>query len=166
MKRHGRFRAFLVTLFCFAAVMVSPAHAAWLWDQNEDKIDDRIAAVEVAGPAAAHVGGVLSGKLRFALMNVSAPFQYGVYVQFDRQPTDQDVSDLAALGVATQVRYGSIPYVRSTITATGAVNRIMWSNREAHCPGFGSSHRGTARRPARWTRGPDEDLAACIAYQV
>jgi hypothetical protein len=121
MKRHGRFRAFLLTLFCLAAATVSSAHAAWLWDQNADKIDDRIAAVEANGPVAAHLGGVLSGRLRFALMNASAPFEYGVYIGFDRPVTDQDVADLATIGVTTLVRYRSIPYVRAQITAAKAL---------------------------------------------
>src|SRR5439155_24739117 len=51
------------------------AQAAWLWDQNHDEIDDRMQAVESQGLATAHVGNVLSGRLRFAVLNTAASYQ-------------------------------------------------------------------------------------------
>jgi hypothetical protein len=99
-----------------AISIASPSHATWLWDQNGDRIDDRIAAVETAGPAAAHVDGILSGRLRFALLQTTAPFVYGVYVGFDHHPTDADADALAGLGAPVQVRYRSIDYIRTQVT--------------------------------------------------
>lgn len=104
----------LTALLALAGVM--PAHASWMWDLDGNKIDDRMQQVEQSGPAAAHVGGVLTGRLRFALMNAGAPFRYGVYIGYDRRPTDTDAAALQALGVPVQVRYRSIDYIRSEIT--------------------------------------------------
>lgn len=113
-------KVLVLTLLTLAA-SGSAAHAAWLWDANQDKIDDRMATVEAQGLAAAHVGNVLSGKLRFAVMNTAAPFTYGVYVGYDHHPTDADAAALAALGVPVQVRYRSIDYIRSVVTYAQAV---------------------------------------------
>lgn len=88
------------------------SHAAWIWDQNEDRIDDRIVSVEQGGLEAAHVGGVLSGRLRFAVFNTAAPFEYGIYVAYDRIPTAADEAALAALGVPAH-RYRHLPYIRT-----------------------------------------------------
>lgn len=104
----------------YAALAVSPAGAGWLWDQDQDKIDDRIQAVEAQGPVAAHAGNVLSGRLRFALLETTAPYVYGVYVGYDHHPTDADVAALQALGVPVQVRYRYIDYVRSRMTLAQA----------------------------------------------
>jgi subtilisin family serine protease len=102
------------------AGLAPPAHAAWMWDQDADKIDDRMAQVEAGGPLAARVGGLATGRLRFALMNAAAPFEYGVYVGYDHHPTDADANALAALGVPVQVRYRSIDYIRSRVTLAQA----------------------------------------------
>jgi subtilisin family serine protease len=101
---------------CAGLLATGTAHAAWLWDQNQDKIDDRIVAVETQGLAAAHVGNVLTGKLRFAVMNTTAPFRYGVYVGYDHRPTDADAAALEALGAPVQVRYRYIDYIRTVVT--------------------------------------------------
>ena len=104
-----------------AIAAATPAHAAWMWDTNANKLDDRIEQVESLGPLAARVGQLATGKLRFALMNDVAPYRYGVYVGFDHRPTDADAAALAATGAAVQVRYRSIDYIRSEVTLAQAV---------------------------------------------
>jgi subtilisin family serine protease len=104
-----------------AIAAATPAHAAWMWDTNANKLDDRIEQVESLGPLAARVGQLATGKLRFALMNEAAPYRYGVYVGFDHHPTDADAAALAATGAPVQVRYRSIDYVRSEVTLAQAV---------------------------------------------
>ena len=98
------------------ALASTAAHAGWLWDQNQDKIDDRIPPVEAQGLTAAHVGNVLSGRLRFAVLDTTAPFEYGVYIGYDHHPSDADAAALQTLGVPVQVRYRSIDYVRSRLS--------------------------------------------------
>lgn len=104
--------------WCCALLLVptGSAQAAWMWDQDQDRIDDRMAQVETAGPLAARVGGLVTGRLRFALMNASAPFEYGVYIGYDHHPDDTDAAALVALGIPVEVRYRSIDYVRSRVT--------------------------------------------------
>src|SRR6267378_5873955 len=122
-RRHGRSshmsnRSFTRTasLTALAALMwTTSAHAAWMWDTNSNKVDDRIEQVEAQGPLAARVGGVATGKLGFALMSTSAPYVYGVYVGYDHHPTDADAAALVATGAPVQVRYHSIDYIRSQV---------------------------------------------------
>ena len=132
MKPQAAYRGLLraASLRALAAVLVTapvalaaatPAHAAWMWDTNANKLDDRIEQVESQGPLAARVGQLATGKLRFALMTTVAPFRYGVYVGFDHHPTDADAAALAATGAPVQVRYRSIDYIRSEVTLAQAV---------------------------------------------
>jgi len=104
-----------------ALLLTTPAHAAWMWDVNANKLDDRIEQVESLGPLAARVGQLATGKLRFALTNETAPYRYGVYVGFDHHPTDADAAALAATGAPVQVRYRSIDYIRSEVTFAQAL---------------------------------------------
>lgn len=114
---------FRVVRWCSLLLLAgaTSAQAAWLWDTNNDKIDDRIAQVETQGALAARVGGLASGKLRFALLNTSAPFRYGVYIGYDHHPTDLDATALQAAGITPQVRYESIDYIRAELTAAQAL---------------------------------------------
>jgi subtilisin family serine protease len=118
--RHALLRALglCALLLPFAS---APAHAAWLWDQDQNKIDDRMQSVESQGPLAARVGNLASGKLRFALVSAQAPFRYGVYVGYDHHPTDADAQALAATGAPVLVRYENIDYIRSEVTMTQAL---------------------------------------------
>ena len=116
MVRHGLFRA-LGLCALTAALSTTPSHAAgWMWDQNANKIDDRMEAVESGGILNARVGGVPSGRLTFALLNAAAPFVYGVYVGYDHHPTDADAAAIAATGAPVQVRYENIDYIRTKVT--------------------------------------------------
>jgi hypothetical protein len=117
--RHALLRA-LGLCALLTTAFATQASAAWLWDQNSNKIDDRMEAVEAQGPLAARVGNVASGKLRFALLNTSAPFAYGVYVGYDHHPTDADAAALAQTGAPVQVRYENIDYIRTQVTLAQA----------------------------------------------
>lgn len=99
---------------------VTSAHAGWLWDSNSNKVDDRLEQVESQGPLAARLGGIASGKLRFALNRAIAPYLFGVYVAFDHHPTDTDAAALTATGAPVQVRYRAIDYIRTEVTASQA----------------------------------------------
>lgn len=115
MSRNNMIRAMLLCAV-FALAGHTPARAAWMWDANGDKIDDRMQQVETLGPSAARVDGSPTGRLRFALVPGSSPFRYGVYVGYDHHPTDTDAGALAATGAPVQVRYESIDYIRTEIT--------------------------------------------------
>ncbi len=117
---HSAGRRFASLVALAALLWTTPARAAWMWDTDSDKVDDRIEQVELQGPLAARVAGLATGRLRFALMNEVAPFRYGVYVGYDHPPTDADAAALAATGAPVQVRYRSIDYIRSEVTAAQA----------------------------------------------
>lgn len=104
-----------------AILWMGSARADWIWDVDGNRIDDRMQSVETSGLTAAHVGGLLSGKLRFAVMNTVAPFVYGVYIAYDHAPTEADAQALQAIGVPAQVRYRYIPYIRSTVSYAQAL---------------------------------------------
>lgn len=111
----GGFRALLTILLLLAAA--SPA-AAWIHDADGDRIDDRIAAVENGGLAAAfEAGDAENGRLRIAVFDETPP-RFGVYVGFDHRPGTADLELLAGSGVSTAVLhpYRTIDYVRMALT--------------------------------------------------
>lgn len=112
MRKHRDWTRTLAASVLALSAWTAAAHAAWMWDQNEDRIDDRIIAVEQGGLAAAHAGGTLEGRLRFAVFGAQAPFEYGLYVGYDHMPGEADESALAALGLPVH-RYRYIPYIRT-----------------------------------------------------
>ena len=122
MSRSALIRA--LGMFALSACCALPGTAraaAWLWDQNQNRIDDRIEQVETQGLNAAHLGNVPAGRLRFAVLSSLAPFEYGVYIGFGHHPTDADAAALEAIGVPVEVRYRSIPYIRSRLTFAQAL---------------------------------------------
>ena len=68
-------------------VTTTPAAHAYLWDANQNRIDDRIEAVNTNGLAAAHAGNVLSGRLILFVYPDANPLAYGVYVRYDHKPS-------------------------------------------------------------------------------
>ncbi len=114
MSRRPWIRA--LGLIAFAVSLShAPAEAAWLWDQDQNRIDDRLEQVEAVGITAAHVGGTLEGRRRFAVIETAGAFTYPVYVGYARRPSDADVAALQVLGLPTH-RYHAIDYVRTQAT--------------------------------------------------
>jgi subtilisin family serine protease len=107
------YRALGLTLLTSA--LAGPAQAAWMWDQDQNKIDDRIQAVQIQGVSAAHVGGLITGRLRFAVFDQVSPVEFGVYVGYDHHPTDADAAALTALGLPVH-RYQFIDYIRTRMS--------------------------------------------------
>src|SRR5258706_9068866 len=89
----------VLILALFSSALAGPAHAAWMWDQDQNKIDDRIQAVQTQGITAAHVGGLITGRWIIAAFDQVTPIDYGVYVGYHHHTTDDDEATLAALGV-------------------------------------------------------------------
>jgi hypothetical protein len=105
--------------------------ATWIWDQNQNRIDDRIESVNTEGLAAAHLHHDLAAK---PIIHVfpGATLTYGVYVGFDHHPTDADVSALTAAGATLTWRPRYIDYLRAqasfaqiqTLASLGGVTRV------------------------------------------
>ena len=107
--------------FGWAALLLlvagGPAAASpqWIWDQNQNRLDDRIETVEAQGIGAAFENGDPGGRLRFDVTNVNSLFTYGVYVRYDRIPTEADAQSIGALGLPVK-RYLYFDFIRSRAT--------------------------------------------------
>lgn len=107
------------TLLLALLVTAVPATAGWIWDKDQDRIDDRIEAVRTSGIAAAFEGqDPVNGRMVFAVADDAGLLRYGVYVGYDHQPTEADLAALRNAGVSTTVFYAfrTIPYVQMALT--------------------------------------------------
>ncbi len=101
----------------FAATASS---AAWIWDRDENRVDDRIQAVATSGISAAFENGdVTNGRMIFAVANDDGALRFGVYVGYLQQPTAADLERLRSSGVDTRVfhPFVTIPYVQMALTS-------------------------------------------------
>jgi subtilisin family serine protease len=102
-------------LAAFACLLLAaPVRAAepWMWDQDEDGIDDRLTSTFVNGIGEAYENGDPDGRLRFELTVVDNLLQYGGYVRFNHTPTPFDSLTMVALGAQVVTRFSSVPYIR------------------------------------------------------
>ena len=113
-------RQALALIFALTAVTLFPtiASAAWIWDKDADRIDDRIEAVHQNGIAAAFEKNDPTKRLIVAVDDEAGVLRYGVYVGYHQQPTSADLAALAASGVSTAVfhPFKTIPYVQMALT--------------------------------------------------
>src|ERR1044072_4384206 len=79
-------RAFTMLAGLLMLAAAAPARA-WLYDQNHNRIDDRIEAVHTQGLAAAYENGDVTKRM---LIGVAAgpPVTFRVYVGYDHHPTN------------------------------------------------------------------------------
>ncbi|MEP7027413.1 MAG: S8 family serine peptidase [Candidatus Eisenbacteria bacterium] len=97
------------------------AHAGpYVWDQDEDGLDDRMETVNLLGYRFAFTNADTLGRQRFEVSQQAGGLVYGVYVVFDHPPTATDLTALAAIGMPVLHRLDSVPAVRSTATFTQA----------------------------------------------
>lgn len=102
-----------------ALLAAAPVTAAnWMWDRNDNDIDDRIESVNSSGLAAAFEGGDVTKRAIIAVDSSSNVLRYGVMVAFERPVTEADVAAIRATGVDTKIfkKYQTIPYVRMSLT--------------------------------------------------
>ena len=85
-------RAFTMLAGLLMLAAAAPARA-WLYDQNHNRIDDRIEAVHTQGLAAAYENGDVTKRM---LIGVAAgpPVTFRVYVGYDHHPTNVDTQAL------------------------------------------------------------------------
>ena len=96
-------------LLCASSAPAAP----WMWDQNQNRIDDRIEAVHANGLAAAHVHNDLNARLLIFIRPEDSPLTFGVNVGYDHMPTDADVAALEASGARLLWRPRYIHYLRA-----------------------------------------------------
>jgi len=111
-----RFRSALVLAIALLLQASSALAATWLWDRDQNRIDDRITAVHLNGLSAAHVANDLARPLRIFVWNDQPELGFGVYVSYDHKPTDADVAALQAAGGTLLWRPQYIDYLRARVT--------------------------------------------------
>lgn len=104
---------------CLALLTLPLPAANWLWDRNDNDIDDRIESVNADGLAAAYErGDAANGRLIIDAADAAGVIRYGVYVAFNNHPTAADLEAVRATGVDTTVFhvFQTIPYVQMRLT--------------------------------------------------
>lgn len=104
--------ALIAPLAAAVFTAVPTAAAPWMWDQDENGIDDRLTEVFLNGINAAFEEADPDGRLRFEVSLVDDVLTYGGYVFFDHLPTSADSLALTGLGAQVITVFESVPYVR------------------------------------------------------
>ena len=108
MKRHTLLLYALLVLLVPRMARATP----WVWDQDQDGIDDRLNAVAQHGLDWAFENLDPNGRLRFEVGFVDSVLQYGAYVRYVSLPTAADSLDAALLGAQVVTVMKSVPYIR------------------------------------------------------
>jgi subtilisin family serine protease len=114
----SRRRAPALALTLILLLLSLPVYG-WIWDRDQNRIDDRIERTHLEGLAAAFENGDLEhGRQILALSSAGGVLRYGVFVGFLHQPTSEDLERLRATGVDTTVfhPFQTIPYVQMALT--------------------------------------------------
>jgi hypothetical protein len=131
-----RARASVTTALAIVALLAcafTRAHASpYVWDDNENRIDDRIETVNLLGISLSFENQDPSNLQRFLVTNGPSGLLYGVFVIYDHTPSASDVLTLTLLGMPVQYRFVSVPAIRSVATfaqiqslaATPGIDRI------------------------------------------
>ncbi len=100
-----------------ALLALSPALAGpYVWDQDEDGLDDRMETVNLLGYRFAFANADSLGRARFEVSNSASGVLFTAYVVYANQPTDTDVAALTALGAPVLHRLAEVPAVRTRLT--------------------------------------------------
>jgi hypothetical protein len=87
--------------------------APFLWDEDGDRIDDRIETIHLLGYTFAFENGDTLARMR---VQVTRDLLYSVYVVYDHPPTNDDRAALTLLGMPTLFQYEAMPAIRSVAT--------------------------------------------------
>jgi hypothetical protein len=87
-----------------------------VWDQDQDRIDDRVETVHLAGYQLSFELSDTTLRQRIAVARGPLELQYGVYVLYFSPPSDSDLASLTALGMLVHYRFESWPAVQTTAT--------------------------------------------------
>jgi hypothetical protein len=99
------------------ALLASRAVAGpYIWDTDEDKIDDRIDSVNALGFSFSFENADTLARQRIAVTRAAGSLLYGVYVVWDHDPTPSDLLSLTALGMPALGRIVSVPAAHCVAT--------------------------------------------------
>lgn len=116
--KQARYPGLILFILLLTAISARDAAAAdpWMWDQDENGIDDRLTAVAIGGLLEAYENGDPNGRLRFEVGWLGELLQYGGCVRFDHAPTPTDSLRLTQLGASVVSRFEYVPYIRIRAT--------------------------------------------------
>ena len=106
-------------VFAVLALMTLAGVAAadpFIWDQDGDRIDDRLETVNLLGFSASFENGDSLARQRFEVTRTGGGLVYGMYVVYMAPPTTTDFAALAAIGLPVLHRIEAVPAVRSVGT--------------------------------------------------
>src|SRR5262245_36579268 len=95
---------------------VGSASSPYIWDQDTDRIDDRIESVNLLGFQYSFENAVSLLRQRFELVRIAGALVYSVYVVYKQPPTTTDLTTLTLRGMPVLARYDAVPAVRSVAT--------------------------------------------------
>jgi subtilisin family serine protease len=118
VTRQARPARFFLLALAMVILFPTQASAAWIWDKDSNRIDDRIEMVHRTGLAAAFEQGDPTKRLLIAVEPEGELLRYGVYVGYPQQPANADLAALSSSGVSTAVfhPFRTIPYVQMSLT--------------------------------------------------
>ena len=102
--------------FSFAPPAARAGSGPLIWDQDADRIDDRIQRVDSLGYAESFEQGDTLLRQRFTVARVANGLVFGVYVRYERTPTPSDITQLTLLGMPVLARIEAVPALRSVAT--------------------------------------------------
>ena len=114
LRLRGAATALAVVALAFACARAQAG--PYVWDQDEDGLDDRMETVQLLGYRFAFVDADTLQPLRFEAEQTLSGVVYSTYVVYDHQPTNADLATLTALGVPVLHRLAEVPAVRSAMT--------------------------------------------------
>jgi subtilisin family serine protease len=104
-------------LLALSALAASAAHAGpYIWDQDDNALDDRIESVQLLGYRFSFENGDTLLRQRFEVTRVLGSLAYGVYVVYDHDPTQQDIDSLGLIGMPVLYRFEGTQALRSVAT--------------------------------------------------
>lgn len=116
-------RPFRLHLLALAAALLLPGFwpaltlaAPSVWDQDQDKIDDRAESVHLLGYQVSFELSDTTLRQRFVVSHSPGGLVYGVYVVYSTPPSDSDIASLGLLGMAVNYRFENWPAVRTSAT--------------------------------------------------
>ena len=111
-------RSGLLPYSLFLLSMLAPAALAgpYIWDQDDNAIDDRIESVQLLGYRFSFENGDTLARQRIEVTRVAGGLAYGVYVVYNHDPTAADLDSLALIGMPVLFRYEGAAAVRSVAT--------------------------------------------------
>jgi hypothetical protein len=135
-------------------VFAPPAQSSpYIWDQDDDHIDDRIETVHLLGYAFSFEQGDTQARQRIDVTRVPAGLAYGVYVIYDHPVTNADLLALTLRGLPVLHRIEAVPAVKSVasflqvqlvaalpgverVEASSVIHLLLHDNAAAIAPGM------------------------------